>query len=712
VDERVLVEVSGLGAERVTRAVREALAERILAPAGEGVAWGCRFRHDLMRAFVADSMAPSERAGLHARFARAMAGHPAYGSPAEMAYHWDAAGDDARAFDAHVAAGLDAVEAFAFDEAFRHLERALELWARVPDIDDRTALDWPHLAQLAADAAAQAGHLGRAIELARAILERPDVGDPALLAYVRSSLRWHLWRAGRMDEALAEADAAAGSLAEVGDRRWYANALAHHAGLLMLAGQRALARRRAAAAKHVAESVGASEEAALAEGILGWCLVLDGRIDEGIGRIRAVRDATRASRPLHLTGLALAESQHVAALEACGRLEEAVENAMAARAWADTHGLARTFGSVLAAAQARCLYQLGRWTEMSAVLAEASVRGAVSQGRAELAAARALLTAARGEAMDLDGEAVSRVEEAAALPSSGWLDAARAESALWDGDAEKALGLLAGAGGAVPADGRRAPASLASPADASLGRRLLLLAWAAADVALRHRAVRRTVDADRLLEDVRRRVAAAVRRGRLAATGSADLAVARAELVRAASDEHRRVAAWRRAIEASAGQRPYLEAHARWRLAEALVSTSGRRGEAASECLRASGIAGELGARRLAREIELLTRRARLVLTPAAAGEPGAEAAPFGLTAREREVLGLLADGLSNPEIGARLYISPRTASVHVSNILGKLGVDSRVEAATLAHRLGLAGPPLDRDGLDRQGAERAPSAR
>ena len=65
-------------------------------------------------------------------------------------------------------------------------------------------------------------------------------------------------------------------------------------------------------------------------------------------------------------------------------------------------------------------------------------------------------------------------------------------------------------------------------------------------------------------------------------------------------------------------------------------------------------------------------------------------ATPLGLTAREFEVLRLVADGRSNPEIAARLFISAKTASVHVSNILGKIGVTSRGEAAAAAHRLHL----------------------
>ena len=84
---------------------------------------------------------------------------------------------------------------------------------------------------------------------------------------------------------------------------------------------------------------------------------------------------------------------------------------------------------------------------------------------------------------------------------------------------------------------------------------------------------------------------------------------------------------------------------------------------------------------------------------PAAAGEPQAPppAQPltrYGLTDRELTVLRLLAAGRTNPQIGAELYISTSTASVHVSNILRKLGVSSRVQAAATAERAGLLTSP------------------
>jgi len=99
-----------------------------------------------------------------------------------------------------------------------------------------------------------------------------------------------------------------------------------------------------------------------------------------------------------------------------------------------------------------------------------------------------------------------------------------------------------------------------------------------------------------------------------------------------------------------------------------------------------------MGAVPLLDDLLALARRARLAVDddrPAEAAEPAA--VPFGLTEREREVLALVAAGRSNGQIASALFISPKTASVHVSNILAKLGVTGRVEAASVAYRLGLA---------------------
>src|SRR6202020_1930434 len=114
----------------------------------------------------------------------------------------------------------------------------------------------------------------------------------------------------------------------------------------------------------------------------------------------------------------------------------------------------------------------------------------------------------------------------------------------------------------------------------------------------------------------------------------------------------------------------------------------GRREAAAERLRRAASLAEQLRARPLSEEIADLARRAAISLTGDSA--PSAHAAAVSLTSRESEVLSLLAAGRSNREIAAALFISPKTASVHVSNILGKLGAANRTEVADRARTLRL----------------------
>jgi DNA-binding CsgD family transcriptional regulator len=143
---------------------------------------------------------------------------------------------------------------------------------------------------------------------------------------------------------------------------------------------------------------------------------------------------------------------------------------------------------------------------------------------------------------------------------------------------------------------------------------------------------------------------------------------------------------------------PYDAAYARFREAEALLAAGGSRQQAETALRAAHQTTVALGAGPLRREIELLAQRGRLRLkepedTTAAPAAPPSPAASFGLTRREAEVLALVAEGRTNQQIGQALFITPKTASVHVSRILAKLGVAGRGEAAAVAHRLGLDKP-------------------
>jgi DNA-binding CsgD family transcriptional regulator len=225
---------------------------------------------------------------------------------------------------------------------------------------------------------------------------------------------------------------------------------------------------------------------------------------------------------------------------------------------------------------------------------------------------------------------------------------------------------------------------------------------------------RRDEEAERRAHE---RADALIERVRIAAEGvggpveAAELATAEAEYARATGSERPAEDAaapsgrdggaadtpavlWARAADLwQALKRPYPAAYARWREAEALMAARDRDGaaRAASEALTT---ARRLGGVWLAEEVESLVARARLQLgdgAPARADqvdEPADD--PFGLTARERDVLALVAAGATNREIGEQLHMAEKTASVHVSRILSKLNVRSRTEAAAVAHRQGM----------------------
>ncbi|WP_245191834.1 helix-turn-helix transcriptional regulator [Amycolatopsis azurea] len=147
---------------------------------------------------------------------------------------------------------------------------------------------------------------------------------------------------------------------------------------------------------------------------------------------------------------------------------------------------------------------------------------------------------------------------------------------------------------------------------------------------------------------------------------------------------------WAAAVAAWRGRsQPYELAQALFGMAESALS-AGDRAAAQDPLREAASLADDLGAGHLRREIDLLAARGRVDLASPEPPPTPPPADPFGLTARELDVLRLLADGLTNSQIAASLFISASTAGVHVSRILAKLGAGRRTEAAAIAHRAGL----------------------
>lgn len=458
-----------------------------------------------------------------------------------------------------------------------------------------------------------------------------------------------------------------------------------------------------------AVATGARSEEARARNMLGSDLVALGEVGEGLDQLERSRRIADEVGPPEM--LIVAHHNYALNLAQAGRLDDALAEAVAGRETARRVGLERRYGPDLAALAGDVLIRLGRWDEAAAVTGEGLDLDPAGRGTVYLAAVRGRLHALRGEGE----EATQRFEDADRLAVgdvdphlAAFVARGRAELFLGSGDPAGALAAvttgLDGLGG-VPDPYAALPL-------------LTLGLQAAADVAEDARAARDT-DALKRGQEAAGPLGASVlsmeqRRTDQALGPLLDLALAEQDRLDGRADP----AAWMSAAERlETLPDPYLSAYARFRAAESELRSRGVRGGGAQHLAAAHAVATRLGAGPLRRSIEGLALRARVSLS-APAGEPAAQrdsaASPeaasarpaasgtrrvAGLSAREVEVLRLVARGQSNGEIAERLFITRKTAGVHVTHILDKLGVTNRVEAAMVAARLGLAERGEGQDG-------------
>jgi DNA-binding CsgD family transcriptional regulator len=694
-DHELLADASGLDAATLRTALREAVAGHLVGADREG---RYAFRHALLREVVHDDLLPGEHSELHLALARALerraerqGDRAGAHITAGIAHHYNAAGDQRAALAAAVRAAAAADRVHAYGEAAALLERALELWPRVPDAEELAGADHVELLMRAANARQWEDASDRTADLLRAALAEIDASArPHRAAAVLERMSRAEWGLGRSAGSQARLDSALGLLPDDDRSPERASLLAWQAKLYMLQSRFAEAIAVARASLDEIRATGDASAASRVLNALGVALAASGAPEEGIAALREGLALSRRSDRIHDLESAVTNLSEV--LHFAARTDEGLALAREGRAELTELGQACEWLDMLIAEE---LFAIGEWEAAHDALPAADERY-VGTTRAYHDLVRTEIALGVGD----HAEAAARIDDvldietATAEPQlGGVVQVLRAELARRGGDLNTARAAIDAALEAIRATGDQDPMRLALAGAGGMA--------VEADAAERARdlgereaealALRR---ADALLAAARRGVALM---GPAARVEPARLATAEAEATRVAgrSDPERWAHA---AAQWDALGRPYPAALARWREAEALAG-AGDRDAAAVAAEDALAAARLLGAQWLASEVEGLAARARLRLgdEPGAAeaaeggGDAQADADPFGLTPRERQVLAMLAAGATNREIGAALYMAEKTASVHVSRILAKLDVRSRTEAAAVAHRHGLA---------------------
>jgi len=678
---RLLAAVSGLADAELDQALRPAVAANVLRTDGDGYL----FRHALIREAVHDELLPGERVRLHARYAEAIASDPALvpsgRAEVEQAYHWHAAHDASHALTSAWRAAAAANAVFAYAEQLVMLSRVLELWLQVPDAAERIQADHLKVLETAVDAADKVGDWERGLALAEAALrEAPASAEPvrrALLLQARAHMQHNLGRSGYTDD-LHEAVALIPADPPTAARAKALEALAHEYHHRPRGQARAEFRQIAEEALAIARQVGDAATEAAALCTLTWALPLSG--PGNLEQVRALfAEARERAAAVHdyqqLLKAAIFESD---LLEGLGEHEQAADVAREGLAAARKYGLARTSGATLAINLAEPLTSLGRWDEASEVIERALQLLPPPINRAGLLRLTGDIALAHGDAVAAAEaiEDLKKVLEGAAFKDEHHLPLAVLETELRDARAQydAALSVVSGAlekFGLLPSPRYAWPLLVA-------GARTCTAAGAGAAA----------VGAGAVALGDRLRTEAA----KLDAEGRTQHAHQLTFAALMTTDPSETADRWAEAIRAwAATAEPYPLARVLLLAATAALNAGDRDG-ASDSLLRAAALARDLGARPLTDQIADLAQRGRIglgsALSPAPA--PGADRLA-GLTSRELEVLRLVATGRSNRDIAADLFISPKTASIHVPNILGKLGVASRGEAAAAAYRLGLS---------------------
>ena len=703
VDHDLLAQLSEMDERELYEALEEAVGAQLLVVDESAVIERYEFRHALTAEAAAEAVLPSQRRRLHVTIAEHLekaprpgrqGGAETAGHLAEIAHHWFEARELPRALKWAIKAGEAATASGGFVEAYRQYERALELWDVVPAPEDVTELDRVELLRRAA----QAGQLSGEFMAASALLKEGitlllEEGDQIRAGVFHERLGRALWTSGKLDDALRAYKTAVEMVPERPPTADRARVLAGYAQVLMLGGRYREALPIAREAHQIAREVGERQLEGHSATTLGISLVYATPDGEERG-LRKIREAMEIAEEVHdVDDIGRGYACLSSALDVLGRVEEGTQVALEGADRLREMGLSMTYGAFMEMNAVDGLITIGRWDE---ALRMAETTEPISRGNGRIFAniQLARIHTNRGnidEARRAIDHAAAKLARPTEAQFSGPLAGSRIELELW-------LGNIAAARAEVEEVG---PYLEQTEEQAALAWLLARALRVEAEAAERGRAARdeaAVAEAERRGNELLARLAAIdpgeVPAGYLAMIElGRQFGLAEASRITGRSD----ATAWSGAA-AGAEARPlaYEGAYARFREAEAMLADRGSREAAAATLSRARETATSLGARPLLELIDGLAARARLSLDgiPETAEPVPAAADPmaaYDLTARELEVLRLVAAGRTNRQIGEELFISESTAGVHVSRILAKFGVAGRVEAATIAARLGIA---------------------
>jgi DNA-binding CsgD family transcriptional regulator len=665
--------VADLDAADLDAGLRAAVDGQALVPDVDGL--GYRFRHALLQEAVHDQLLPGERTRLHRAFAEALLNEPdlaaggADSVDSELAHHALAGHDVDLAFSSLVRAGERARALFAFSEAQHHLEGAAELRGRIsPEAAEGAPETWEllrtaaHSSRYGNEQTVGVGHLRRAIGMLDPVADRIAVGG------LYAELSENLWMAGRGDDAVAASDTSTEMLE--GERtREAAEALGWRSRLLMLQGRFEEAVPPGRRGVEIALELDEPVELSRAQNSLGTSLGCLGETDEGFALLRQAIDVAHdagAGGDVVRGYINLISTMKGMANEASRAAEIGREGLAYAARYSVRGGMTDWLRMELADVYLR----LGQLADAEHLLGEVRTGWIVGVNGQYFHTLSAWLDVVQGrtdaaaEHFRLADELAPSIRDPQAIgPRAGvlmLLDLARDDLNL--DDARDSVAILA-----------------PFVADTSASNGVALVSRLAAAAARAGSA-----DAAELVEQIRE-LFAERRDGAgevLGANLDGWLGLFDAEIATLRDEPD--VAAWRKARDGLVERENAEQAlYASTRRADALARAR-EIAEATEELAAAHRAAQEMGAVARADDLEQLARKHRIKLVGAAPSPRSLG----GLTARETEVLALLAEGRTNREIGSALYITEKTASVHVSNILAKLGVSNRGEAAAVARDL------------------------